>query len=66
LDGLYRSLIQSELKERQEFVLEALDLLGRSFMLTEIWERLEINKDDGYGFPRNSSLTKEYRRAISL
>jgi len=66
LDGFYENLTQGELKERQEFVLEGLDLLGRSFLLTEIWERLEINKADGHSFAKNSSLTKDYRQAISM
>ncbi len=66
LDGFYGSLTQHEVRERQEFVLEALDLLGRSFLLTEIWERVGINRSDGYRFAENSSLTQEYRRAISM
>jgi hypothetical protein len=66
LDGFYRTLTQSELKQREDFVLEALDLLGRSFMLSEIWERLGINKADGSSFMKSSSLTQEYRRAISM
>jgi len=66
LDGFYKTLTLSELKQREEFVLEALNLLGKSFVLSEIWERLGINKADGFGFMKSSSLTHEYRRAISM
>ena len=66
LDGFYKTLTRSELKEREEFVLEALDLLGRSFMLSQIWERLGINKAEGSTFMKSSNLTQEYRRAISM
>ena len=66
LDGFYKTLTQSELKQREDFVLEALGCLERSFMLCEIWERLGINKADGSSFMKGSSLTQEYKQAISM
>jgi rubrerythrin len=64
LDGLYRQLSHAERAEREEFVLEAAQLMSRRFLLGEIWERLGVDRAEGVEFARRDHLMIAYRRAL--
>lgn len=64
LGDLYRELSASERAEREEFVLEAAALIRRRFLLEDIWERLEISREDGRAYASHDVLMVKYRQAI--
>jgi rubrerythrin len=64
LEGLYEQLSHAERAEREEFVLEAAQLMSRRFLLGEIWERLGVDRAEGMEFARYDSLMIGYRRAL--
>jgi hypothetical protein len=64
LDGLYTRMSASELRYREDFVLEAAALLGRRYLLTEVWERLGIDSGKGTDFARSNEMMKAYRCTI--
>jgi hypothetical protein len=64
LDDVYGRLSEAELRYREEFVMEAADLLSRRYLLTDIWERLGVNADEGIEFARSNPMMKAYRCTI--
>lgn len=64
LQSLYAEMTQEELKDREEFVLEAINLVSRRFLLEEIWERIGIDHDEGVAFAKTNELMVKYRQAI--
>ncbi|WP_055631799.1 long-chain fatty aldehyde decarbonylase [Streptomyces griseoruber] len=53
-----------EMARREEFVLEALALLRRRFLLADVWERFEIDPDTGREFALVDPGLAAYRRAL--
>jgi hypothetical protein len=43
LQELYRELTAAEIRERQEFALDAASRLQRRFVQTEVWERMGVD-----------------------
>jgi len=64
LDDLYARMSAAELRYREDFVLEAADLLSRRYLLTEIWDRLEIDAAEGMEFTRSNPMMVEYRSTV--
>jgi hypothetical protein len=64
LDRLYASLTEAERRYREDFVLEAADLLSRRYLMAEIWERLGVPARDGAKFARSNPMMRAYRQAI--
>jgi hypothetical protein len=64
LDGFYAQLSPPELRDREDFVLEAAQLMGRRFLLEDIWERLGIDQGEGREFAKGSELMVLFRQAI--
>ena len=64
LNGLYPALGEGERSYREEFVLEAADLLSRRYRLTEIWERLGIPVAEGEDFAASSEMMIAYQRTM--
>jgi P-aminobenzoate N-oxygenase AurF len=64
LEGLYPRMSAAELRCREEFVLEAAELLSRRYLLTEVWEHLGIDVDEGTEFARSNVMMQAYRRTI--
>jgi Long-chain fatty aldehyde decarbonylase len=50
LQGYFDQLTTAELRDREEFVMEAVLLMGRRFRLGEVWDRLEIDRSAGTAF----------------
>jgi hypothetical protein len=64
LDGLYSSLSAHELAEREEFVLEAADLMRRRFLLEEIWDRMELDRRTGVEYAERDATMVLYRQLL--
>jgi hypothetical protein len=64
LDGLYTQMSASELRYREEFVLEAAELLSRRYLLTEVWERLGVDAGIGTEFANTNEMMRSYRSTI--
>lgn len=64
LSDLYADLPESELKEREEFVIESLSLIRQRFLLEEIWDRMGIKRTEGIAFATTSPLMIQYRQTI--
>lgn len=64
LRSLYSEMTEAELKEREDFVLDAIQLVRQRFMLEEIWDRLGINRDEGVAFAKTNELMVQYRQII--
>jgi hypothetical protein len=64
LQSIYADMTEAELRERREFVLEALNLVSRRFLLEEIWERMGVDHDQGIAFAKTNELMIKYRQAI--
>jgi hypothetical protein len=64
LRNLYLDMTAAELREREQFVMEAFDLIMQKFMLEEIWDHLGLDRHEGLLFARTSPLMIEYRQII--
>lgn len=64
LRSLYADLSEAELKEREEFVVEAVDLIRQRFMLEEVWTRMGISRAEGVAFTSTNGLMVQYRQII--
>ncbi|MGH3937198.1 MAG: ferritin-like domain-containing protein [Pseudonocardiaceae bacterium] len=64
LAGLYDQMTSAERDEREELVLESASLIRRRFMLEDIWERMEVPRDEGVEFAATNELMVTYRQTI--
>lgn len=64
LGSVYSQLSAAERREREEFVLDASELMARRFLLEDLWERLGIDRIQGVEFARNGELMVRFRQAI--
>lgn len=64
LKDVYGQLSDAELRSREEFVMEAADLLSRRYLLTDIWESLGVDVGEGTEFARSNPMMKAYRCTI--
>ena len=64
LQGFFGQLTTAEFREREEFVNEAIGLMGRRYLLGDIWERMEIESDVGVGFAATNPRLVAFRQAL--
>jgi long-chain fatty aldehyde decarbonylase len=64
LEELYKELTHAELADREEFVRESIELMSRRFLLTEVWERMELDPAAGKEFAANNALLADIRRLM--
>jgi hypothetical protein len=64
LQSLYGELTTTELADREDLVLSAASLMRRRFLLEDVWERLEIDRDEGMTYAANDQLMIHYRKAV--
>jgi hypothetical protein len=64
LQDLYPEMTSAELAEREEFLLEASQLMYDRFLLDEVWERMEIDVDEGKRFAANNPLMVMFRQIL--
>jgi hypothetical protein len=66
LEDAYQDLTSAEVREREDFVLEAAFLMQRRFLLEDVWERLEVDRREGAEFAAASPMMIAYRQTIFL
>jgi len=64
LQGLYPEMSSAELAEREEFLLEASQLMYDRFLLEQVWERMEIPVAEGKEFAANNPLMAIFRQML--
>lgn len=64
LNGMYSDVTSAELREREDFLLEAIRLMSRRFMLREIWERMDLDVELGLHFARHNPMMAAYRQML--
>lgn len=64
LTGTYREMTAAERAEREQFVLEAAELMRRRFLLGDIWQRLGIDESAGRAFAVTDPMMVRYRQAV--
>lgn len=64
LAGVYDEMTTAELREREDFVVEAAWLMRDRFLATEVWERLGIPLDDGLRDSANSPMLQLFQRVL--
>jgi hypothetical protein len=64
LTGLYDEMTTAELNDREAFLLEAISLMSQRFLLHEIWERLELDVNEGVRFSKNDPSMVAFRQLL--
>ncbi|MCB1251132.1 MAG: ferritin-like domain-containing protein [Acidimicrobiales bacterium] len=57
-------LTQAELDDREEFLLEAIDLMYRRFLLEQVWERVGVDVEQGKAFAESNPLMIIFRQVL--
>ena len=57
-------LSAAELADREEFLLEATDLMYRRFLLEQLWERLGVDVEQGKAFAADNPLMIMFRQVL--
>lgn len=64
LQDFYPQLTTAELAEREEFLLEAIDLMHQRFLLEQVWERVGIDVGAGKAWATNNALMVIFRQML--
>jgi hypothetical protein len=64
LQEFYPQLTSSELAEREEFLLEATDLMYQRFLLEQVWERVGIDVEAGKQYASTNPLMIIFRQML--
>ena len=64
LETVYSEMDGHEIREREEFCLEALNMMQNSLMLDEVWERVGLSKTECLEIFRNSPWKQQYNSLI--
>ncbi|MCZ7437581.1 ferritin-like domain-containing protein [Micromonospora sp. WMMC241] len=64
LEGIYAEMTSAERADREEMVLESASLMRRRFLLEDVWERIEVDREEGVDFAAHNELMIKYRQAI--
>jgi hypothetical protein len=64
LQGLYDDMPESELKDREEFIMEAATLMRDRFLLEDVWERVGIDPKEGMEFAKNNIVMAAFRQML--
>jgi hypothetical protein len=64
LPEVVQELTDTELRDRETFILEAAALIRRRFLLDDVWERLGVDVERGREFAARDPMFIAYRRAI--
>ncbi len=66
LKPLYTEMTESERRDRIDFLLTALNLTMRRFLLPDVWERIDIEPGLGNAFAERDPVMIAYRRTLLL
>lgn len=64
LGGMYDGMTSAELTEREAFLLEAVHLMSRRFLIREVWERLDLDVEKGVHFAFRDPMMFGYRQLL--
>ena len=64
LEEAYRDMTGPDLREREDFALQAAALMRRRFLFEDVWERMEISRADGMAFAESSPAMIAYRQTM--
>ena len=64
LRDYYPQLSQAERDEREEFVVEACELMRNRFMAQEVWERMDLDAERCMAYVEESEMTQEFRKML--
>lgn len=64
LKTVYAEMSSAEYKIREEFVIEAIHLMSRRFLLEDVWARLDIPRSDGVAFASTDAIMLEHRQSV--
>ena len=57
-------LSSAELADREEFLLEATDLMYQRFLLEQVWEQVGVDVDEGKAFAASNPLMVVFRQML--
>jgi ribonucleotide reductase beta subunit family protein with ferritin-like domain len=64
LQDLYPQMTSAELAEREEFLLEATELMYQRFLLEQVWERIGVDTEAGKSFAASNPLMILFRQML--
>jgi len=64
LRDVYPQMSEAERRERQEFVVEASNLMYGRFMAQEVWETLGFDTEECLAYVRDAEMMKNFRRLL--
>lgn len=64
LQGLYDDMTSAELADREEFVMDAAQLMRDRFLLEDVWERVGIDVATGRDFALHNPLMAVFRQML--
>lgn len=64
LQGLSEQMSSAELADREEFLLEATQLMHDRFLLDQVWERMGVDVEEGKEFARHNPLMMVFRQML--
>lgn len=64
LSGLYQEMTSAELRDREDFVLTAAQLMSRRFELVDVFARLDVAPADARRFVRTDPTVRAFRQLL--
>jgi hypothetical protein len=64
LQGLYPQMSSAELAEREEFLLEASQLMYDRFLLEQVWEKMGVPVEEGRAFAARNPMMAMFRQML--
>ena len=64
LQGLYPQMTSAELREREEFVMQASQLMHDRFLLEQVWERVGVDVEEGKTYAHSNPLMMVFRQML--
>ena len=64
LEEVYKQMTSSELREREEFVIEAAMLMRDRLLMHEVWDRLGFNVDEWVAWSLNTPFMGGFRQML--
>jgi len=64
LQGIYDDMTAAELRDREEFLMEATTLMRDRFLLEQVWERMELPVEECKEFAKQNILMAVFRQVL--
>jgi hypothetical protein len=66
LQNFYRELSEYERRERRQFIMAGAELTARRFLLEDVWDRLQVDRQQGARFAATDPTMSAYRRIVFM